>query len=724
MSVSLLLSCLVFGQQTPKVSLELRGVRLINAGPVLAKTFGFDSLQIGSTIKNEVLLIRTKEVDPEQLKANIAKVLNASWIKRSEGWWLTQTDEQKLSERKIYDKERFQIFSEMMGNAKKALANAHPFDDTECKRLIKEMQSTIPARGVKYDYNFYERFSKIDRQSPLNRLTNRAIQRVTPAQWMNLSEENPRVVFCSNPTMMQKPFPFRMDDLIALAGQEQNQWATSFDQSALKKIAEDSQLEGIGEQSGLFSQTEPFQPKDFSLYTMTFDLNLRRIEFKFYSDKGNMTFSTSVNPYDDYVESDVAASEEKKPIKLTGEADEFMKLISSGGGEGRTFTSRKQISPSLVEKLLHPESVDPLSIAAPDIYFKGIETPNLVLVLSDEQVTYDRPEAPEGVEYVIEQGWCLSKQLNPIELRKHMPDRDQLGKVMRYIEGVRRPLTLEEQGAFALSMPYGETAQYEFWSHLNPIKPKEIDTYNGDGALRIFGSLNSGQRAQAFHGGISVSMLLETARNEMFRSLFFIGDAEGSTNLIVPEDVELTPAQQKFFEEIEAQTYGGVLRENTFSIPNGLTRNMILTFEESSEDLLQCGRKTPSRDAEESSGGIEATPEAIASYLYIAKHPEKFGAEMGERISINENEIFLARKRIVIMKLKISNYLTIDWSLNQIQITDPKKYTVKSLPKPILDAIDKAMIEVEKAYKDWDITKMGGRIGRIGRNGPPPPPII
>jgi hypothetical protein len=720
MSVAILFSCLVLVQQTPKISFELRGVRLKNAAPLLARTFGIDSLQIGPTIMNDVLLIRTKDVDPELLKANIAKVLNASWIKRTEGWWLTQTDEQKLSERKIFDKERFRVFSEIVEKAKKATANSRPFDEVECKRLIKEVQAIVPAKGVRFDFGIYEKFNKIDRQSPLNRLMWRAMQRITPAQWMNLSDDKPRVVFCSNPTMMQKPFPFRMDDILGQAIQEQNQWSATYDQSALKKNAEDSQFQELGDQSGLFGQTESFRAKDFSLFTMTFDLNLRRIEFKFYNEKGHLTFSTIANPYDDYVESKVEEVEEKKPIKLVGEADEFLKLVSTSNGQGRSFNSRKQISPLLLEKMLHPESVDPLSIAAPEIYFKGIDTPNMVLILSDEQITYDNPEPPEGVEYVVDQGWCLSKVFNPIELRRHLPDREQLGKVMRYLEGIRRPLTLEEQGTFALSLPYGETAQYEFNSHLSPIQPKEIETYNSDGALRIFGSLNGGQRAQALKGGISISKLSDVARFEIFRSLYFNGEGECSTSLTFPDEQELTPAQQLLFEQIEAQTYGGVLRESTFSVPNGLTNNMVLTFEESSEDVLQCSQKSRPKEDSYGSNGIEATPESIASYLYIAKHPEKFGAEMTDRMVINENEIYLAKKRGIAMKLRINNFLTIDWSLSHTQISDPKQYSVKTLPKPILDAINLALIDVEKAYKDWDFTKMRG--GRSDRRGPPPPP--
>ena len=61
--------------QSPTISLELRGVRMENAAPILAKAFGMESLEIGPTLKNEVVIVRTKDVDPEALKADRKSVV-------------------------------------------------------------------------------------------------------------------------------------------------------------------------------------------------------------------------------------------------------------------------------------------------------------------------------------------------------------------------------------------------------------------------------------------------------------------------------------------------------------------------------------------------------------------------------------------------------------------------------------------------------------------------
>ena len=709
MFVTLLLGVYLIAHQQPTVSLELRGVRLENAVPMLTKTLGLESLEIGPTLRNEVVLVRTKDVDPETLKANLAKVLNGTWIHRKEGWWLTQTDEQKSADRKTYDKARYKFFTELVEKSTKKLSGMKPFDEANCKQLLQDLKTLSNTHISRNDDNIWRRISKIDEQSPMNRFAYRAALRITPDIWMKLTEENPRVVFCSRPNDMQQPFPFQIDDLVAAAMQEQNQWATYATGEPLQgPRAGQDQFDGYYGLGNLNQNRQPFKSTDLSTITMTIELTNQSISFSSYDSKGKSTSKSEVNFYDDSsdysMESYRAEYEKmkKKMVKVTGEAAEYLDLVSPMNMYGQQNGKKKPISPSLLAKLLHPEKIDPLSISAPDVYLSSIDTPNVVMVMNDNQRLSRLPDFKDTryARYnpstiVDSDGWFLLSQPNPLANRKMMPDRKILGPMLRFIHDNNRPLNLEEQAAFATRLPWESDYSYNYLSHLNAIQSSEVEQYNSRSSLRIYGSMSPGQRERAKKGGIPFSALPQETKQEFYRAIFLSQRYEARVQMDYSVMGNMTQSQQRDFQTLQELMYGGIYEEKTFILPKGLTKDLMLTMEDVSTSEFYCGRPEPQGD-EFYGSGRTMTATALGDYLFKLTNPQRYRWEVQQYNRIDENNIRAASKRVVTMKLKVSNLLYFSWALTQTLITDPTVYTAKTLPQSILDEVKKGYAQAEK----------------------------
>jgi hypothetical protein len=701
-----------------------------NAAESLAKAFGMDSLEIGPTLKDQVILVRTKDVDPEVLKTNLAKVLNGTWEHRKEGWRFTQTDEQKDSERKIYEKARFKFFTEMVEKSKKKIADFKPFDEASCKQIVNELKNISTARVNRNSNSIWRRIEKIDEQSPMGRFAYRAALRITPEMWMKLTEENPRIVFCTRPTDMQQAFPFRVDDLLALTVQEQNLWSTYAGGEPLRgPKAGNEDEESYYYLGNLNEHRQPFLTRDLDTVTMTIELNSESIEFNAYDAKGKSTFNSNINFYeyaDDDFNYDFRAEYEKmkkKMVKVEGEAAEYLEAVSPLTMYARGTEIQKPLSPGLLAKVLNPEKIDPLSIAAPDIYLSSIETPNVIMVMTDDQRRSRFPEFKDSrfmrfkpANIVDSNGWFLLSQPNPIATRRQMPDRKKLGPMMRFMNANKRPLNIEEQAEFALKLPWDIDNSYAYESHLRLVSTNEVESDNNRSALRVYGSLSQGNRDQARKGGVPFATLSDAAKQEMFRAIFYSQKYETRVQLDWQAMSGMTPKQQQDFQDMQNLMYGGIYEEKTFVLPKGLTNSLILVIEDRTSSKLYCGRPEPTSDQDYYGGGRSMSATEVGDHMFKLTNPQRYRYELQFYNKIDENNIRCASQRMLTLKLKLNNTMYLSWNLSQTLITDPTVYTVKTLPQGILDEIKRGYDQAEKN------DKQNGQFygGPVRRTNPPP----
>lgn len=733
MFAPLIFGAVLWSRQEPTVSLELRGVRLENAAPILAKTFGWPSLDIGPSLKNEVILVRTKNVDPKVLRDKLAVTLNATWENRAEGWRLTQSDEQKAAEKKIYDKERYKFFSEMTDKAKKRLLNLKPFDEANCKQILRDLETLSKSTVNRYNNTVWRKISKIDEQSPMSRFGYRAALRLTPEVWMRLTEENPKVVFSNRPTPMQQAFPFAINDLLDLAIQEQNQWSTFAAGEPLQgPRAGNTDYEGYYSLGSMNDHRQPFKSTDFTTITMSLHLQNQSVEFCAYDKDGRRTFESSLNFYE-YSDEDLNYNykEEfekikKKMVKLQGDAAEYLDLYSPLTPYGQRGRSTKPISQSLLDKMLQPEKIDPLSIAAPDVYFATIDTPNIVMVLNENQrssrfAEFKEPRYGNYTGKVISDDgtWFLFQQPNPIASRKAMPDRRKLGPIMRFVYKNKRPLSIEEQAELSFSLPWEQDYSWAYQSYLQPLTSNQVENYNDRMGLRIYGSMSTAQRDRARKEGVSLSVLSEDTKREIFRSIFYSQRYESRLDMDYSNMGNMTRDQQKEMNKIQELLWGGIYEEKTFVLPNGLANNFILKIEDNTVSNLYAGRPQVNDEENYYGEGRSLSPNELGQYMFRSQNPTRYRWEVESYNKIDENSIRLASQRSMNMKIQISPMLHFSWYLGQTLITDPKVYTTKTLPQNILDEIAKGYKDAEKNDKQYG-NQYPVFSGPRNRGNPPP----
>lgn len=724
--------------QAQKVSLELRGVRMENAAPILAKTLGFSSLDIGPTLKNEVILVRAKEVDPTTLRNKIAQALNATWENRPEGWRLTQSDDQKAAEQKTYNTERYKFYTELVEKSKKKIAQLKPFDEANCKQLLKDLDTLSKTRvNRNASNNVWRKISQIDQQSPTSRLGLRMALRITPDIFMKLTEQAPRLIFCTKPNAMQQAFPFQINDLIEQTMQEQNQWATYASGEPLRGPSAGSGGEDEGWYSlgNLNEQRQPYKTSDFYMITMSLELNEQSLAITGYDQAGHRKFQSNINFYDYDDSNEVYNYREevekmkKKMVKLQGDALEYADLVApiDYTEVQRQRGRRKELSPSLLEKVLNPEKVDPLSISAPDVYFSAIETPNIVMVLNDNQRASRFAEFKEaafmrfsgGAKISDENGWFLYSSSNPVATRKTMPDRKKLGPILRFIYKNQRPLTIEEQASLAISLPWENDLSWVYKSHMDVLKTNEIENYNERNGLRIYGTLTDAQIQAAKKNGVPYSSLTEDTRRELFRAIYYSRQYEGRLDVDYSGMEKMSEKEQKDFYALQELLWGGIYEEKTFALPNGLTNNLVLTIEDNTQSTIYCGRPPANGEEDYYGGGRAMTASSLGQYLFKATNPTRYKWEVDRWNRVDENDLRLASQRNMSIKLKISPLLHFTWGLGQTLITDPKTYTAKTLPQSVLDEVTKGYKEAEKYDKEYG-SHYDNQGGGVRRDNPPP----
>jgi hypothetical protein len=556
---------------------------------------------------------------------------------------------------------------------------------------------------------------------------------MTPEAWMRLTDDNPRIVFSTRPTGMQQPFPFRVDDLLQLAMQEQNTWSTFAGAEPMQGPR--AGLEG--EESyywlgNLNAHRQPFTTKDLDTVTMTLQLTNQSVDFNSYDSKGKSTSNSNVNNYE-YSDEDLTydynaelEKMKKKMVKVEGDAAEYLDIVSPTSRYGRRQESRKPISPSLLAKILNPEKIDPLSIAAPDVYLASIDSPNVVMVMNDNQRAARMAEFKDSrfsrfksANIVEADGWFLLSQPNPYATRLTMPDRKKLGPMLRFINANKRPLNLEEQANFALQLPWNNQAAYYYQEHLNDLVTNEVENGNSRSALRIFGSLTSGQIDRAKKGGIAISQLSDAAKLEMFRAIFYSERYETQLQMDWSAMGNGDQKLQQKMMEMQELVYGGIYQEMTFALPNGLTNNIVMTIDDNQSSQLYCGRPEPDGSEDGYYGaGRTLTGNALGDYLFKSLNPQRYRWEVQNYNKIDENNIRCASQRVLQIKLKLGNMFYLSWSLSQTLITDPTVYTAKTLPANILAEVKKGYEAAEKADKNYQ------SYGGVPTRTNPPPKVL
>ncbi|MEI8281412.1 MAG: hypothetical protein WCG75_03305 [Armatimonadota bacterium] len=735
--VSALLFGIVLHAQTANVSVEVRGVRLEIAAPALAQALGLESLTVGPSIRNDVLLVRCKDVAPEVLKEKIARAVNATWMHPPEGWRLAQTTDQLAQDKAVFDSERLKKFSKIVSDIQRKAAKMPAMNEATCKTLQQSIMALSKIERTKDNSEqLSKRLEQIDSNTPDERLGLLIASRVTPQMFMKLTKDRPKVVFCNHPTSIQIALPFSVEEVVNQVVRDQDLWIKVAGTNPVKpkptQVSSGDEEGAMDEYfGGLNANRKPILKESLSNITVTLDLNSEMIEVNAYSDKGEAGASSTiyVTEFADEVSSAINSPEpetfvkedEAKSAPPKGELKDFLDLIGQNWNRKKPKANNAQ----LLRKFVQPEKFDPLSYAAPYLALAKIKNPNVVMVLDDQMATpdgFNLGQDPDEVERktIVETTpeWYISRFLNPIAIREGAVDRKVFGPIVRYLDQNQRELTLEEDAGLAFAEQWNLAPSLVFESIKGLFRAGDTagifsrgfdDGEQTGGAKRIYGSLTDGERRRMFGNEVSVGSLSDATRKEIYRAIYFgmSGRRGGGISVNFPDEENLTLEQ----ERLQTMVYG-VFRDPTFGVPNGIQSNFTLTLEESTRPTLSviCKIEGNAKIVEmmgDYSPKMQIDAESVGRMMFEFSRPREprrnqFDGEnpLDYRMSIDTENIRMVTSRSLTMKMHLSKWLSVSWNLEGTAWNDPNVYSMKTLPQALQADIQRGYAESEKQYKE------------------------
>ena len=415
--------------------------------------------------------------------------------------------------------------------------------------------------------------------------------------------------------------------------------------------------------------------------------------------------------------------------ELKGEAADFLNFLFPGL---QPRANNKSPSPAFVVKVLQPEKNDPLSFIAPGITLAKIKISNVIMILEDDLVTpwmFNRLSDPNQAEprtiAETKGDWFTSRFVDPIARREEMVDRKVFGPTLRFLNQNHRELSLEEEAKLAFDEQWNVSSSWVFDQLKSRVssdgKATESEYFpsgqrgGADAGKRIYGSLTETERRRCFNGEMPVGYLSKATRQELYRAIFFgesrkNGMGRGSDSDLTtefPDEENMTPDQEKL-AELVAQ---GTLSDPTFAMPNGVQDDYRIGLTEANEPVLSViynvEDKSDNSSFEKYTTNSTVDAEGLGRALFEqTKPPEKYVDDQGiETVSsviskVDPNHIQILTQRNVVIKMRISPWLSMSWSLTGTVASDPTVYSLKTLPQKFRDDIQKGYDEAEQQYKE------------------------
>ncbi len=184
-------------------------------------------LECAPQTKHEILVVRAREVKLQELLDRIAQATDGEWVRTPTGFRLERPAAKLRAEVDALIAARSAKFKTAIELLQKKTTELPPFDDAAAKKLAERLSDAIgggspspPAPGG------MRTLPELASSAPAGRLLTRYVALLDPTFLAQLPTKH-RVVFSSEPTKMQRPFPAGMDKLVVTFRQEYGQWVTS-----------------------------------------------------------------------------------------------------------------------------------------------------------------------------------------------------------------------------------------------------------------------------------------------------------------------------------------------------------------------------------------------------------------------------------------------------------------------------------------------------------------
>ena len=711
--------------QSQLISFEVPSTRLENLAPMLSKVLG-EPIVIGTPLLNDTITISVKDVTKAELMKMIAQVANATWSKKESFLLFEQSSDQIRAEQAYAQSEKLRRVTMGIENAKKRVAKMIAFDENEAKAVKREIDAiaqTKPRGGEgEYDEQYYGRINRLDARGPYARFVKRLVTRLNPQMAMQVSKNNRRVVFSNNPTGVQQRLNIKLDDLWAQLVNEQAVWSDVTKGAPIRSSRDTEYISyGFSRLASTVTQASPRIPTihiKFSTEALEQYLNA---QISIYDAKGRQITSDYLSldgePEQDSEEAIKATEDAKKKPKdklvLGPEAEEYRKfLVERRGGK------RGPIPKTLLEKLLNPEKFEANGQYQLENYRSFAGTKNLIVYnlgnFGDymEQVDFLRnPYYRRVMDIEDSDKWFTLNLKDRLATRTMAMDPKLIGPMIR-LASTRDCASIEEEADFAAKLPDNESMGWMLQERINRVRPYDLPIYNDRAGLRLFAFTDPKLKKLIFSGkSVPLDQFDSRFQREMFKSVFWADWSNWNFDYSAFQKSDGSYSAE--FNELPSQVWGGILQEPTNMCPDGLTGKMMVKGTETKSEVLLA---TPEADSQFQQIR-QLDPDYLGQLLFQQKNPTKYPWANQPYDRFDRNSLRLVSQRSISLELVVRKGISKSFGLTEMHVTDPKIYTIDTLPEAVKKKVQEGYKQAEENDKHYSSNPYGRG------SGPPPPPL-
>lgn len=668
------------------------------------------ALTVAPQMKTPVVVVNVKDVKVKDVLTRLAKVTSGDWIKSEDAIRLVSDGAQQRKEQNEERKTKLE----------------------QIQKAVKDLAGRFdPSKRPKTD----DGGSDADVQEALQMAmamgsgdaSSKAISRILTQLDLSILagiEQGQRVVFSTNPNLMQRALPNNLGPVFSELIADHNKNVASRPQEIAGDDTEEMrQLQEFYQ--SLFGGGSSDKPVNERPAKALFIVGSREIgfgleaELRLYGSSGKVLLTgNTVLPIDNsgYLQEAIAFGQtvadqaagkgapaaDDKPLEISAEAKELRGFFGSmtGGGMDR------QLSQPLMDKLIRPDLFDPLSFGAGETLraaaiAKGV---NLVANLPDESESMFAMFAGAGAATMnatldafskgdtkseMKDGWLTVWPARAETARVRRQDRVALAKLI----GASRAkgfAALDDIAAYSLtSRPPTDTpvAMSYLMLFASNAMQSGMDGMVDWNMLRFYATLGLSQR-QSLAGGapLPFGALIPTQRNHVV-ALSFGTEAQLEVEGVGPQQ-ERTGFMKLITQFMPVQT-GDYREEPTESMPNGLPGAGTVKLSVANSII---GKPVGGGAIGQMMATIGA--DELALFKYFTEDPKM--AQLGEMMPKLDG-LKLGSRRSYTFTFTVAPGVTIKKTLNDDSVDRNAPVTkMEDLPADLKSAIDQRVAELKK----------------------------
>lgn len=534
-------AALLMAWQSPTQDVHLLATTLEQAVVQLGQIFK-SPMSVGTSLKDKVILIDAAKVTEQEVRDRIAQVLNATWSRKDNRWFLSKEEAQKREDAAKQYSYRLQNLTKLIEARTKAPESTGSMNSTTAQQIRSRLENEQKQRMTKGGFSLTNSTSS-NYGTPNQRFLTRILQKVG-AQQLARVEPGKRAVFASIPNQMQYPLGINLDDESSKASSEQQVWAqsrpqSSSDGSIAKGMVFVTRLDGgFNSSSRVFSynsseaMSEAEWPEQVSnillaVYCSTdgnYSITVKVIP----RSNTGAPFTATAHTYETEEPANLQTpptDPATKPFVLSPEATAFQKMFFGYGKQTDPIASQ------LVDQFARTSERDPLSYGLSEamIYDAHRMKRNVIAALDDSQMSIQNPlflaawsasPLSPGVsrKVAIDDSWIVVRNdpfAEPNIPRKAIQRAIQDSRTTGFFE-------LASQASLAGLRPRSESRPSTIQMPQAYVKRTESMIQNEDDALKCYAYLSQSEFGQAMSPrGIAYGQLNGTMQNHLFACLYF-----------------------------------------------------------------------------------------------------------------------------------------------------------------------------------------------------------